>query len=137
VTEAPARLEYYDKAPTSATARIVSYGKNQRITRATTAGLACWGLAALSVLVPLGHFILVPAFLLAGPVVFLLRLGEGISLRSTHGICPACAVEQEFTEHGPMLPRHPVRCSECGRQLVLTLIPPPPTASESVERLTR
>jgi hypothetical protein len=123
VTEAPAELRYYEKDSTAATAHIVSYNDAQRVGRAVTGGLTCWALAVLTVFVPLGHFFLVPAFLIAGPVVFYMRLLEGVTLRGAHGTCPACGVEQEFTETGRLLPRHPVRCSECRRQLELVVTP--------------
>jgi hypothetical protein len=122
--EVPAQLGYYETTSTPATARIVSYGDGQRVARAVFGGLACWGLAVLSVFVPLGHFFLVPAFLIAGPVIFFMRLMEGVTLRGAHGTCPKCGVEQEFTESGRLLPRHPVRCSACSRQLELVVAVP-------------
>jgi DNA-directed RNA polymerase subunit RPC12/RpoP len=67
----------------------------------------------------LGHFVLVPAFLIAGPVVFFMKMAEDVSLEGARGICPMCGKEQEFAEHERLLARHPVRCPTCGRQLEL------------------
>ena len=119
--ESPATLEYHDCAATPATARIVRYSDARRMVRGVTGGLACWGLALVSVFVPLAHFFLVPCFLIAGPVILLLRLGEGTSLRGARGKCPACGHEQEYTETGRLRERHPVRCDQCGRELELVV----------------
>lgn len=115
----PATLEYYGHEPAAGEARIVRHANSARWMRAVLGGLACWGLALVSVLIPLGHFILVPAFLFAGPVVFLMRLSEDVVLQGAHGCCPVCGVEQEFTERGRLKPRHPVRCASCSRALEL------------------
>ncbi len=134
VIEVPAQLTYYERTPTPATARIVSYSDRRRVVRGVTGGLTCWGLALLSVFVPLGHFFLVPLFLIAGPVVLLMRLGEGVSLRGASGACPACGHVQTFGETGRLRERHPVRCVACGRELELVVSPvpgPAPAASSS------
>jgi hypothetical protein len=119
--EVPAHLAYHDTPPTHAKALIVTRTDAQRVVRAVGGGLACWGLALLSVFIPLGHFILVPAFLIAGPVLFAMRLTEGVSLLGARGPCPVCGVDQSFTEKGRLLTPHPVRCSACSRQLALSL----------------
>jgi hypothetical protein len=124
--EVPALLEYFDHVSTPATARVVSYSDARRVYRAVTAGFTCWGLAALTILVPVAHFFLVPFFFFAGPVMVFMRLGEGVSLRGAHGKCPACGREQDFTESGRLRERHPVRCEECGRQLELVATVPRP-----------
>jgi hypothetical protein len=119
--EVPAHLSYHDVAPTAARAVIVSRTESQRVARAVGGGLACWGLALVSVFIPLGHFVLVPAFLIAGPVLFAMRLTESVSLLGARGPCPVCGVDQPFTEKGRLRTPHPVRCSACGRQLSLSL----------------
>jgi len=126
--EAPAHLAYYDAPPTPAVATIVSYGKRRRIVRAVVGGLTCWVLAAVSVFVPLGHFFMVPGFLIAGPIVFLMRIAEGVSLRGARGTCPVCRQEQTFTERGRIAEPLAVRCSACGRELTLALDPAPTVA---------
>jgi hypothetical protein len=50
-------------------AQIQEWNQKERLKRALkTLGIS-WGLAIVSVLIPLAHFILVPGFLLAGPFV--------------------------------------------------------------------
>ena len=119
VVEVPAHLAYGDRVTESAIARVVIRNDAERAMGAVIGGLTCWGLAIVSVFVPLGHFFLVPGFLLAGPVVFFMKMREGVSLRGAHGVCPMCGKEQEFVERDRLAARHPVRCAGCGRQLEL------------------
>lgn len=128
--EVTAHLSYHDVPPTAAVATIVEYNQPQRVARAVAGGLACWGLAIVTVFVPLGHFILVPAFAVAGPVVFLMRLVEGVSLLGARGPCPVCGTDQAYTEKGRLTVPHPVRCGHCRRPLQLTLT----TVIDSTER---
>ena len=129
--EVAARFEYGDRVELGGHARIVVRPEAERVRRAVLGGLTCWGAAVLSVFVPLGHFILVPSFLIAGPVIFFMRLAEGVSLVSARGTCPMCGREQEFSEHGRLVARHPLRCASCGRQLVLVADVPGLARSES------
>jgi hypothetical protein len=119
--EVPAQLVYCDRVDPDARATIVSFNEAQRVGNAVISGLSCWGLAVVSIFVPLGHFVLVPAFLIAGPVLFFLRLAEGVSLLGARGKCPMCGREQDFAERGRLLTKHPVRCANCGRELELVV----------------
>ena len=49
-----------------------------------------WLLAILAVAIPLAHFILVPGFLLAGPVVAVLRYRDTERNEQVTGECPVC-----------------------------------------------
>lgn len=122
--EVAGHLAYHDKPPSPATATIVVFDRPRRLLRAFGGGLTCWGLAILSVFVPLGHFILVPGFLLAGPVVFLIRVAEDVGLREVRGTCPACGTTQRFKDGGRLQQHHPLRCASCGRTITLTLDTP-------------
>lgn len=117
--EAPAQLVYHGKPPAAGTVRYVRFGRAQRIGRAVRAFLTCWGLAVVSVFVPLGHFFLVPGFFIAGPVLGLMRWNEEASARGARGACPACGMEQEFDARGRLGPHHAIRCDGCHRQLDL------------------
>ncbi len=132
--EVPARLAYGDRVNDSVTARILIRNPSQRTGNAVMGLLKCWGLAVISIFIPLGHFFLVPAFFIAGPVVFLMGLREQVRLEGARGTCPMCGETQPFTEHGPMsaAAQHPVRCSACRRQLVLTAELPGSVRSDAV-----
>jgi hypothetical protein len=49
-----------------------------------------WGLAVLTVFIPIAHFVLVPGFLIAGPVMAVLRYRAGESVEGATGECPTC-----------------------------------------------
>ena len=49
-----------------------------------------WLLAILAVAIPLAHFILVPGFLLAGPVAAVLRYRDTERNEQVTGECPVC-----------------------------------------------
>ena len=58
------------------------------------AGLALfWGLAVLSVPIVGLHWVLVPGFLIAGPVVAYRRYAAGSIMDDATGTCPACGEE--------------------------------------------
>ena len=62
----------------------------ERMIRALKMGGLCWGFALVSILIPLAHFVLVPSFLIAGPIVgmYFYRL-ESMVIGGS-GNCPAC-----------------------------------------------
>ncbi len=61
-----------------------------RVLRALVMLGLIWLLALISVLVPVAHFILVPSFLLAGPVVAFLRFRVTEVNERVTGACPTC-----------------------------------------------
>lgn len=49
-----------------------------------------WGLAMVSILIPILHFVLVPAFLIIGVYAFLSQYKNTHSLHEGSSTCPAC-----------------------------------------------
>ena len=100
-----------------------------RLRRAGSAfgvGLAA---AALAVLIPIVHFVLVPSALLLGLGVGIRRLGQGRTFRGGKGACPYCGAQQQFTLLGRFHLPKAVYCSSCQRELYLeeataTISPP-------------
>ena len=87
-------------------------------------GLArCWGLAVVAVFVPLLHFILVPALVLAGPLVARWRWLERASVLRAHGRCPGCGADLDLPLKQPAREELSFRCTACGRPLALRLAP--------------
>ena len=90
-----------------------------RVKRAAAAfglGLAA---AALAVLIPIVHFVLVPSALLLGLILGIRRLGQGQTFRGGTGCCPYCGTRQQLTLLGRFrLPKR-VYCSACQRELYL------------------
>ena len=50
----------------------------------------CWGIAILTVFVPVLHFVLVPGFLIGGIVGFFIRFRLTELMESTQAKCPEC-----------------------------------------------
>jgi hypothetical protein len=61
-----------------------------RVLRALVALGVLWLLALISVLIPVAHFVLVPGFLLAGPVVALMRYRVTEVNERITWVCPSC-----------------------------------------------
>src|SRR6267142_5483055 len=84
-------------------------------------------LALIAIPIPLVHFILVPAALLVGAVLAIVRLGQAEVFRSAKGRCPFCGQEQSFSVMGRFRLPKKLYCSSCQRQLLLeepTTVPP-------------
>src|SRR5262245_56775998 len=96
----PATLTAFGSPPSPATATVLDQSPGQRVAR-TAAGLGiCWGIALITLFIPVAHFILVPTFLTAGIVLAALRAREARRLLKVRGTCPRCGVEQEFKAGG-------------------------------------
>lgn len=117
-------LRYYDLAPTTVSVTVRTYDGRARAWRAARVLAICWGLAAVSVLVPIAHFLLVPAFFLAGPLLAVPKLRERASVLSARGRCPACGEERAFHVHAPWKESIAVNCGACRRGLRLVLMNP-------------
>lgn len=117
--EVPARLAYHGCPSTAAVARVVEHARPRRITAALRILGLCWLIAAATVFVPLGHFFLVPAFLIAGPVLAAQKLVEARTLVGARGECPGCGHVQTFEDRGRLGERFSLRCAECRREIFL------------------
>jgi len=112
-------------------AQVEFYGLSaaDRLKRAGTilgAGLLA---AIIFIPVPLVHLIIVPAALVLGVVLALVRLRQGEIFRSVVGICPFCGTEQRFTALGRFRIPKKLNCSSCKRQLILEEPPSAPQHS--------
>ena len=90
-----------------------------RLTRAALALGAMWLVAIACVFVPVGHFVLVPAFFGAGLVLGFVRLRDDVSLVASDGICPRCRVPRTFGASGRFRGGASVHCDGCGCQLAV------------------
>jgi hypothetical protein len=92
--------------------------------RRVLAGLGMfWGLALASVFIPVAHFILVPAFLVAGLLVALRRAREDRRLILLRGACPRCGAAQQFRPGGRFADGRSFDCPKCHGNVTL-VIPP-------------
>jgi hypothetical protein len=117
-----ATLHFFGFPETAATVHFVRHDPGARTRRAVLALLACWALAAVTILVPIAHFVLVPGFFLAGIVLFVRRLREGETIVGVQGVCPYCKEERSFGAQGLMKSHLRVSCPVCHNQLEATVL---------------
>jgi len=116
----PAELVHHDRAA-PASVGVLGHGRRDRVRRAVLALAVCWGAAVAAVFLPVLHFVLVPALLVAGPVVAYGRLRQRLTLLDVEGACPACGAairEPLRTDAGAAIE---LRCGGCRRALVVRL----------------
>jgi hypothetical protein len=117
----PFILTGYHGAPTRGTAVIQVFTREQRWRRALAAVGKWWGVALLSVFIPIAHFLLVPSFLMYGMWQFSQRLGTVERVSRARGICPDCGTEQLLELAPRWRAPQPVTCRHCHRGLRLAL----------------
>ena len=104
---------------TSARIELLELSRADRLKRAAmTFGLGV-ALALIALPIPLVHFVLVPAALLLGAVLALVRLRQQQIFQAAQGVCPFCATQQSFSVMGKFkLPKR-IDCGTCRRELML------------------
>jgi hypothetical protein len=111
--DVPVRLYIFGLPRGEGTARVRTRDSAERTARAARAAGTCILLAAVSILLPIAHFILVPAFLLAAPVVAVRRLRERASIVGLTGTCPRCNETRAFEVKGPFGKDVRTSCATC------------------------
>ncbi len=113
-------LTGYNGRPTHGTVTITEFSRDERVRRALGGLAKWWGIALLSVFIPVAHFILVPSFLLYGIWQFAQRLGTSSLATEALGTCPDCQTEQTLELAARWRVPQPVTCRSCHRGLQLT-----------------
>jgi hypothetical protein len=115
----PLVITGYHGAPTGAILIVDSFDAGQRLRRAAKGLAGFWGAMAVSVFIPIAHFVLVPALFGIGAWQFVRRLRQQRQVRGAHGACPDCGAVQDFElSAGPRFPQG-VQCGHCHRGLTL------------------
>lgn len=97
------------------------FNTQERLLRAVSVVLAFWGIALVTVLVPIAHFLLVPFFLILGPVLGWLRFRQEILTVGVKTCCPVCQQSAMIHMEGvTQLPAH-VYCPQCDKPLIINL----------------
>ena len=104
----------------SATVYRQTLNRSQRRARAVKGLLICWGLALLSLPILFFHFFLVPMFLVAGLVLFALRMREEHLVLGAVVTCPACGEASKLGRQAEEWPLG-MSCGPCGKQLELAV----------------
>lgn len=113
-------LNGYHGQPTAGQVTIHAFDRAQRLQRALGALAKWWGIAVLSVFIPVAHFILVPSLLAYGGWQFFQRLGTVELATDARGTCPDCGAEQALDLAPRWRTPQPVTCRHCHRGLRLT-----------------
>jgi len=100
--------------------RLETIDSRRRISAALTSFLGLLALAALSVLIPVAHFLLVPGFLIAAFATLAMKLGTNTRILGARGACPDCGFEQDLDLSGAWRLPQDVTCRGCQRRLTLT-----------------
>src|SRR3990172_5677542 len=69
---------------------VIVYSRRDRLLRAAKVLALYWVLAAVTVFIPIAHFVLVPGFFLAGPLLAYLRYKVTARNERAAGRCPVC-----------------------------------------------
>ncbi len=100
----------------SGTVELKIWDKKERTKRALKALGFTLGLAVVSVLIPILHFILVPTFILASPIVFFWIAGQEQVILGGKGTCPNCHKEFEIARSPVTWPLSDL-CDHCKAEL--------------------
>lgn len=84
--------------------------------RALTGLAITWGLAVLSVFLPLAHFFLVPAFLIVGPFIFFWARRQNGKITALEAACPFCGEALQSSGSSINWPLRIV-CGHCSEQV--------------------
>ena len=115
----PVTLTAFGAPPAPATAKVVSQGPADRLMRVATGLGLFWGIALVTLFIPVAHFILVPTFTVAGIAVAIARAREDVRLVGVHGACPRCGREQDFKVGGRLAATRSFDCPACHQNLTL------------------
>jgi hypothetical protein len=83
-----------------------------RLLRAAKRWAVLWAFAAVSILVPVAHFVLVPGLIIAGPIAAFMRWRQHSGVLGGEGTCPACRKPMTIDAHADEWPLFEI-CEAC------------------------
>ena len=92
--------------------RLQHFTSRERFQRSVKVFVLCWGAALVSVFLPIVHFFLVPALLLAGLIVPGFIFYKEDQILGGKGICPKCQKPLEIEKSSNQWPLSDL-CIEC------------------------
>lgn len=98
------------------TVQIQFWDKSMRTKRALKFLAICWALAVVSIVIPLAHFVLVPAFLIAGPIGASRFWNQTSIVLSGSSTCPDCKSALPIVRSSDQWPLSEM-CSKCQTNL--------------------
>jgi hypothetical protein len=95
------------------------YSPKDKAQRALKGLFGFWGLAAVSILLPVAHFVLVPVFFILAPIVAYIRYQADVVLEAVEMTCPECAQKAKFSKNSGSWPLH-APCPLCLNRVYFT-----------------
>jgi len=96
-----------------------SFSSAERMSRAGKVLGIAWSLALITAFIPIAHFFLVPLFLIAGPVMAVMKYKVETVLEKAYGVCPECSKTVNIIlDPADKLPKHSY-CPDCNKPLQL------------------
>ncbi len=96
-----------------------TFSSGERMGRAGKILGICWLLAVVTAFIPIAHFVLVPLFLIAGPVLAVMKYKTETVMEKAHGVCPECTQTVDIElDPGDKLPKR-TYCPACNKPLQL------------------
>jgi hypothetical protein len=80
----------------------------------------CWGIALFSIIIPIAHFILVPSFILAGPIAAFFTYQQSDAVLGGKGTCPHCGQPFEIARMKIKWPLDDI-CAKCHSSVKISL----------------
>ncbi len=96
--------------------RIEHWTRAQRLLRAAKRWGFLWALAVVSVLIPVAHFVLVPGFLVAGPISAVARYRQKSGVIRGEGPCPNCGARLTIEARADSWPFYE-SCQTCSERV--------------------
>lgn len=116
----PIQISTSESAGFAGVLNVQVFDNNERLKRAMKMLGMLWGLAAISLFIPIAHWFLVPSFVLAGPIAATMRYRMTEALGEANGRCPSC--QQDITlelEASDKLPLW-TYCPQCNNSVQLS-----------------
>lgn len=106
---------------TSGKVRVRAWSPLDKKLRAIRVLGIAWAMGIVFVFIPLLHFILVPAFVLGGPILAYFTFAQGSTVLGGEGACPACGqrfLVERAAEKWPLADT----CSSCHARVEIELL---------------
>lgn len=71
--------------------RIIEWNSRERLIRAAKVLALCWGIALITIPIPMVHFVVPPIMLLVGPFLFYVNYKQENGVAGGQGTCPSCS----------------------------------------------
>lgn len=98
IKKVPIKIIYGDNVPFNTFADATEWNDRERLHIAVKTWVLGWGLAVISVFVPIGHFLLVPAFFIGAPFFAKWRYRTTKKVISGKISCPKCQKETDLAK---------------------------------------